>query len=116
VESFGDVGEPSSGSVRYIKHSYPDQRDKSERHERGQGHHWLPKSDYGPKPVSVSPTSLSHSLVLHTYDLRNRSGSLAIFAAIRRAKSKRSSTLLVQAGFSDLGFIPTVLKIYLPSF
>jgi hypothetical protein len=32
----------SSSSVRYIKHNYPDQRDKSERHKRRQGHSLLP--------------------------------------------------------------------------
>ena len=78
----------SSGSVRYIKHNYPDQRDKSERHKRGQGHHLLPESDYGPKPGLVLPPSLSHSLVLDAYDLRNSSGNLAKFTAIRRASSR----------------------------
>jgi hypothetical protein len=81
----------SSGSVRYIKHNYPDQRDKSERHKGGQGHSLLPESYYGPKPGLVSPPLLSHSLVLDAYDLRNSSGSLAIFAAIRRAPSRDSS-------------------------
>jgi len=81
----------SSGSVRYIKHNYPDQRDKSERHKRGQGHSLLPESYYEPKPGPVSPPLLSHSLVLGAYDLRNSSGSLAISAAIRRAWSRVSS-------------------------
>ena len=71
----------SSGSVRYIKHNYPDQRDKSERHKRGQGNSLLPASYYGPKPGPVSPPLLSHSLVLGAYDLRNSSGSLAKSAA-----------------------------------
>ena len=78
----------SSGSVRYIKHNYPDQRDKSERHKRRQGHSLLPESHYGPKPGPVSPPSLSHSLVLCAYDVRNGSGSLAMLAAIRRASSR----------------------------
>jgi hypothetical protein len=76
--TFGDALRSGSGSIRYIKHNYPDQRDESERHKREQGHHLLPESDYGPKLNSVSPTSLSHSLVLHTYDLRNSSGNFTI--------------------------------------
>src|ERR1700745_3773936 len=81
----------SSRSVRYIKHNYPDQRDKSERHKRGQGHSLLPESYYGPKPGTASPPLLSHSLVLGAYDLRNSSGGLTIFAAIRRASSREST-------------------------
>jgi hypothetical protein len=87
-----DALRSGSGSVSYIKHNYPDQRDKSERHERGQGHDLLPQSDYGPKPDSVSKLSLSHSLVLHIYDLGNSSGNLAKFAAMRRASAVPSVT------------------------
>ena len=63
----------SSGSVRYIKHNYPDQRDKSERQKRGQRHKLLPAVGLWTEARSRSPPSLSRSRVF------NRSGSFAIF-------------------------------------
>ena len=45
-----------------------------------------------------SPPSLSHSLLLGAYDFRHSSGSLAVFAAIRRASSLVSSLGPEKAG------------------
>ena len=78
----------SSGSVRCIKHNYPDQRDKSERYESGQRHKLLlPVVGLWTESRSRSKSSLSYSRVLTAYDLRNSSGSLAILSAICRASS-----------------------------
>jgi hypothetical protein len=71
-------------TVHGIKRDYPDQRDKSERHKRGHGHNLAPRVELWAEARFRSRPSLSHSLVLHTYDLRNSPGSLAISAAIRR--------------------------------
>jgi hypothetical protein len=51
-----------------------------------------------------------------SWGLRDNSGGFAIFTASAAPNRNDLHALLVQAAFSDLGFIPTVLKIYLPSF
>jgi hypothetical protein len=59
----------------------------------------------------------------HAVSIRSVSGEIAALAPAAWRYSPQSAApnrndlhaLLVQAAFSDLGFIPTVLKIYLPS-
>jgi len=49
----------SSGSVRCIKHNYPDHRDKSEGHKRGQRHELLPIGDYAVPSPNISVTLIT---------------------------------------------------------
>jgi hypothetical protein len=49
-------GLKSSGSVRCVKHNYPDQRDKSEGHKRGQRHELLPVVGLWTEPPNLSVT------------------------------------------------------------
>jgi hypothetical protein len=75
-------------SVHCVKHNYPDQRDKSERHKRGQRHKLLlPVVGLWTESPSLSPPSLSHSQVLTACEPRNATATSAMSAAILSASS-----------------------------
>ena len=90
------------GSVRCIKHNYPDHRDKSERQKRRQRHRLLPIVGLWTEARPSSPPSLSRSRVfnrsgscasrirLSTNEIAdlNSSGNLAKFVAICRTSSR----------------------------
>ena len=49
----------SSGSVRCIKHNYPDHHDKSERQKRGQRHELLPVFELWTEPPILFVTAIT---------------------------------------------------------